>query len=1053
MTTQTALCPVHVGRASETGALADRLTELVDTGAGRLVLVAGEAGLGKSRLATEARERARQLGLRALVGQCTPERAAPYGAFVTAVRRQIRTLDDQSIRDLFSGAAELSAVLLPEVSRLVPPGTTAPSAEDLFAAVWQLLYRVAWPSGAVLVIEDLHWADVDTLKLLTYLAREGTDLPVLVLGTYRPDEVHRRHPLSDVLAELGRARLVTEVRLSPLGREDLRAMLSAIFDGTEVGDEFVDAVFGRTAGNPFFVEELCKVLVDRGDVYRARGEWERRALADIAMPLTVRDTLLARVKALDPDTLLVLKLAALAGERLDLAVLADASGIGAVELDEAVGRGLETQLLVEQRSGPLIRYAFRHALTREALADELVGPDRRRAHEHLARAIVRTHAEDLDAVAGALADHFSQAGDVEEALEFSRRAAHVAMSRYAFDEGDRLYDRALHLLARDDPRRLEILIEAIDQDVRYDPTPMAVAFATEARDIARVADDPVAQARAIMLLQAASWRTGDTAGAIVQLREALALVQERFPDEEAIVLARLSRLLHFAGESEEAETLVERGLTVARASQNWSALSALHGTRMIVGAGPGFHEAFEEAIVAARRAKDPLRELNVLTNAGYISIWHGEFATSRDALARARELSTRVAPSDQYVAAGEAWLRSLTGEYPEAEDLARPLASTTSIPTRIVALTALYEVAERRGDDTSSELADALWDAAKSTGESQRSVPALAAQARRSLRDDGIEAAQALFWRAFEATVTSAGTGSHWMFSPDLAFALADQKMVAELERWTEATASLTERDPSRQNRAASSLCHALLLAARGDLDLSRRAFDEAVMNYESLPCPARVVEARLGRADVDVRAGRSADAMEEVHAALEVATRIGAGQLVAAAKNALDRMATEAVLATVLFTDIVGSTVRAAQLGDRQWRAELDKHNGLATREIARYGGRMIKSTGDGLLATFDSPARGVRCALELTRTLQAANIDIRSGLHTGEIVLSGDDIAGIAVHIGARVVSVAGPGEVLVSRTVADLAVGSGLHFTDRGEHELKGVPGTWRLFTVEG
>jgi class 3 adenylate cyclase/pimeloyl-ACP methyl ester carboxylesterase len=157
-------------------------------------------------------------------------------------------------------------------------------------------------------------------------------------------------------------------------------------------------------------------------------------------------------------------------------------------------------------------------------------------------------------------------------------------------------------------------------------------------------------------------------------------------------------------------------------------------------------------------------------------------------------------------------------------------------------------------------------------------------------------------------------------------------------------------------------------------------------------------------------------------------------------------------VLATVLITDIVGSTDRATELGDRRWRDVLDAHEEIARRQIRIARGRLIKSTGDGILATFDGPARAIACARALHDELTGIGVETRAGLHTGEIELRGDDIGGIAVHIGARVSSLAGAGEVLVSRTVADLVTGSGIAFVDRGSHALKGVPGEWQLFAVK-
>ncbi|WP_041312932.1 adenylate/guanylate cyclase domain-containing protein [Mycobacterium sp. JS623] len=161
---------------------------------------------------------------------------------------------------------------------------------------------------------------------------------------------------------------------------------------------------------------------------------------------------------------------------------------------------------------------------------------------------------------------------------------------------------------------------------------------------------------------------------------------------------------------------------------------------------------------------------------------------------------------------------------------------------------------------------------------------------------------------------------------------------------------------------------------------------------------------------------------------------------------HALDR-----ALATVLFTDIVSSTQRVAALGDDEWTRILDHHDAMAAREIDRHRGRKISTTGDGVLATFDGPARAVRCAQAICAGVRSLGLDVRAGLHTGEVELRGDDIGGIAVHIGQRVSSLAGPAEVLVSSTVKDLVAGSGIKFLDRGFHVLKGVPDEWRIFAV--
>jgi class 3 adenylate cyclase len=157
--------------------------------------------------------------------------------------------------------------------------------------------------------------------------------------------------------------------------------------------------------------------------------------------------------------------------------------------------------------------------------------------------------------------------------------------------------------------------------------------------------------------------------------------------------------------------------------------------------------------------------------------------------------------------------------------------------------------------------------------------------------------------------------------------------------------------------------------------------------------------------------------------------------------------------LTTVLFIDIVESTRLATAMGDRRWRESLDRFYELVGRHIARFRGRQVNTTGDGVVASFDGPARAVECARSIAKAVRGLGIESRAGLHTGEVEIRGNDVAGVAVHIAARIANLAGPSEVLVSRTVTDLVAGSGIEFADLGERELKGVPGAWRLFAVEG
>jgi class 3 adenylate cyclase len=220
-----------------------------------------------------------------------------------------------------------------------------------------------------------------------------------------------------------------------------------------------------------------------------------------------------------------------------------------------------------------------------------------------------------------------------------------------------------------------------------------------------------------------------------------------------------------------------------------------------------------------------------------------------------------------------------------------------------------------------------------------------------------------------------------------------------------------------------------------------------------SVQCPTLVLH-RANERFVDIRHSRyTAEHIPGARYVEMPAGRHAADEIAEFLTGVRQAPVSDRLLATVLFTDIVGSTQRAAELGDSAWRALLERHDALAREQVERHRGRLVKSLGDGLLATFDGPSRAISCAVAIRDGVRDLGLDIRAGLHTGECELRADnDIGGLAVHIGARIGSIAGAGEVLVSSTVRDLTIGSDLRLVDRGEHELKGIPGAWRLFAVQ-
>jgi class 3 adenylate cyclase len=1043
------VCPLLIGRDAELARLTGLFAAIPP---GRVAFVGGDAGVGKSRLVHEFALTLANRGGPQLVGNCVPDAGAAYSVFVSALRRFTRTLPPAEIERLFEGAAHLASVLLPELGLAGSLSAAAVGAEDLAASFWHVLARLP---GALVVFEDVHWADPDSLRMLAYLAREMGDLRLLVVATYRTDELHRRHPLASLMSDLGRARLSEDIRLDPLPREGLRTMVGAIFNGLRVSDDFLDTMEERTEGNPFFVEELAKTLVERGDIFRRDDVWARRPQAVLELPVTVRETLLARVLALPSDLSRVLHLAALAGELIDVDVLARAVGDEAL-VEAAIAAGIEQQLLVERRERGGVRYAFRHALTREAAGEQLLGPERRRAHRTIADALATVYADRLDEVVAELADHLAEAGESSRAADAALRAARRAVAKGAPDEAARRFDQALQLLPQDSPERLLLLLEAARGTEEASDLHQAAAFAREARQLAREQGNPALEAEAEWTLASDLHQSGDTRAAIAMLEDALRLVSGIDDWREAWTLRRLTRMYVLADRQEQAAALLERAKEIATQAGHHLALSEIYNTEMLMARSAAeFEAAFHRAVDEARAVGDVNAEISVLANRGYCCVWMGMFESAYESLSRAVELSQSQTPCTcMYFEAGLAWVAALLGRFDEARQLADPYRDSGQVPVRLVALAALTEVAERVGrDDDARLLADLQWELAAPTGESQRLVPAIAARARVGLRLPGRSrsADGRLCWEALRLTTNDRGMGSHWMFSPEYAWALAAASDRAELDRWVTATGELTQADDWPNNRAASLLCAAAQARLGGDTDESESRLTQALDLVRAMPYPTREVEALLELARVQVDQGEQDVAAASAHLAHSRARDIGAGALVARAAELIDELTGGSVVATVLFTDIVGSTERAAALGDLAWSDLLDEHNRIVRAELARFGGREIDNAGDGFLSAFDSPTRAVRCAAASIAGLRTAGITARAGVHSGECRQVGAKLTGLAVHVAARVLALAEPGEVLVSGTVRDLVAGSGFEFHDRGTHELRGVPGEWRLFCL--
>jgi DNA-binding CsgD family transcriptional regulator len=425
---QSVVSPIVVGRAPLLAALHELLEQAV-AGAGRIVLLAGEAGVGKSRLVGEVKGRAQERGVALLEGHCfEPDRALPYGPLLDLLRAHLRGSANDAIVGMLGRRAPDLAQLLPELATHLPGISSAPGLDPelekrrVFDALCGFVTDLAVIQPLLVVVEDLHWSDGISLEFLPHLARRVAGVPLLLVLTYRDDEVDV--VLARFLAGLDRERLASELRVTRLSASDVEAMVRAILALPRPAPaDLLHVLFSLTEGNPLFVEEMLKSLLVSGDVSYTDGAWRRRPVREWRIPRSIADAVQRRSAALPLAAQRILTFAAVVGQRFDFALLQDLTGVAEEELLAQIKVLIQAQLLVEESAD---RFAFRHALGREAVYTQLLGRERRALHRAVAAALARLDAADPDGRVAALAYHTYEAGDWAGALRYAQRAGELA---------------------------------------------------------------------------------------------------------------------------------------------------------------------------------------------------------------------------------------------------------------------------------------------------------------------------------------------------------------------------------------------------------------------------------------------------------------------------------------------------------------------------------------------------------------------------------------------------------------------------------------------------
>ena len=620
---------VFVGRSRELTTLLST-ADAAASGAARLTLVGGEAGVGKSRLVTESAARLRDDGWLVLEGGSVAlgDDGLPFGPIVEALRALVRDVD----ADRIAAAAGPS---LPELVRLVPElGGAATEASLLtgqaewlqvriFEGILRLLGRLGDVTPVVLIVEDLHWADRSTRDLLAFLARNARDERLLIVATFRTDELHRRHPLTAWLAEAERQHRVERIDLARFERDELAELLTAI-TGAPPTPTLVASIARRSDGNAFFAEEL---------VAAANGAGHGRE----RLPETLRGVLLVRLSATSETAGRLVEVAAVAGRQVDHDVLADVCGLSEVEMGSALHEAVDAQLLVVDLDEAAERYQFRHALVQEAAYDLLLPSERRGLHAAYARAIEARPTGGGAAEASRLvelAHHWTAAHDPTRALGAAIQAGDASRAVYAYAEAARQYERAIEIWgvvpASDRPldRDLGDLYDAASAAATLvGDAARAVNLARRAIEIVDAADgsdgDRERRAMARERYGTASWLAGDTATSIRQLEEALELLADVPPSTvQARVLAVLAANLMLAGRSGESVPFAERAIESARKIGDQAiesrGMSILGVDRATLGNIAGGIDLLRRSLAIASPADDPTSIPRAYANLGSV---------------------------------------------------------------------------------------------------------------------------------------------------------------------------------------------------------------------------------------------------------------------------------------------------------------------------------------------------------------------------------------------------------------------------------------------------
>ena len=1060
-----AVCRILVGREEELSRLEDALLAAC-RGEGSVVVLAGDAGIGKTRLCAELATRAERIGATVMEGSCSEaELALPYLPFLEAIGNHLSAGGSATLRQGLGVHVRELAKVFPQLAEDRPADSQTETPDGrlrLFEAILALLGLASKDGGLLLIVEDLHWADASTRELLDYLTRRLRNQRLLVVATYRRDEMHRKHPLLPTVQGWQRSRLAQLIELEPLPPDGVARMVSSIFDNTSVGEEFRDFIHARSEGNPFVLEEMLKAAIDRGDIYREQADWQRKPIAELRLPETVRDTILLRVERLDAGHAEILRCASVLGRSFDYQTLIRLSDQDRIAVEAALQTAVQQQLL-EGEVGSTSRYRFRHALTQEAIYEDLSAPTRERLHSAAADVL----GERLETPKAEVAFHLRNANRWEEAIPATMEAAAAAESRLGYGEAAALYSLLLPVVTTgiDRARLLCRLGEACW-------LMGAVARATGpleegTRQLEQVGQQLEA-ARHRLTLGRCYWEQSEPGRARTEYEIALRHLEPAGPSRElALAYIRLSGLYAFNYDAAPARELAEKAIsTAAAAGADDMRIWALNFLGLATAFGGDYRSGTELVEQSAQEAlQKGLYNIagNALHNLFAFYLEQLQMEKLRGLIARLEAIKIERWGTQSRLFVTTVWAH-------EVGDVAGALKASHELLANSRALGDVSAERLARSGLALNYLELGRYDEARE----QLLRPSAESEAQDAVADVWLwirfhlatgELPQALEGAEFLLTLPDPTVSDDGAIAAVEAFSAAGR--IDEAERIVAAL----EAAPRPLARQGAKLARARIALAGGDAAQVRGPVEDAVVSFRSGGLLMHELSARLVLGDIDLRVDDAAAAEREFRYVLDVSRRLGLMRLARNAEAGLAGLGVvvdepahqqaDAVraptelgerLVTVMFADVRGYTTLSASRPPAEMVDLISTYQRWAAQEIERHLGVVDKFAGDAVMATFnisgnqvDHAAHALRAALALRDKAAMLGLPVGIGIATGPAVVgtlktgANLSVVGETTNLASRLQSHAAAGEVLLSeesyRRLRDAVVATPEHLKLKG------------------